>query len=155
MPAAEILRRNDSHPSIARRGSMPIDRCGASEPRIPGPIDLPHSARRQRRQDFVRAETRPGCQSHRIAGSTVSLRNDGLMPMTSEEVRRSRSPVTGARTTAIALGLAAAIAFALLAGVRLTAQGPQYDELHQAAGAFTWLGAPPPPAFWLDFQGVC
>jgi hypothetical protein len=51
--------------------------------------------------------------------------------------------------------LAAAIAFALLAGVRLTAQGPQYDELHQAVGAFTWIGAPPPPTFCLDFHGVC
>jgi hypothetical protein len=64
-------------------------------------------------------------------------------------------PMTKPRTVAIALGLAAAIAFALLAGVRLTAQGPQYDELHQAVGAFTWMGAPPPPAFCLDFHGVC
>lgn len=60
-----------------------------------------------------------------------------------------------ARCWAISLGLAAAIAFAALAGVRLTAQGPQYDELHQAVGAFTWVGAPPPSAFCLDFHGVC
>jgi hypothetical protein len=63
--------------------------------------------------------------------------------------------VTRGRRSAIALGLAAAIAFALLASVRLTAQGPQYDELHQAVGAFTWIGAPPPSAFCLDFHGVC
>jgi hypothetical protein len=63
--------------------------------------------------------------------------------------------MTGARRRAIVLGLAAAIAFAILAGVRLTAQGPQYDELHQAAGAFTWIGAPPPAEFCLDFHGVC
>jgi hypothetical protein len=59
------------------------------------------------------------------------------------------------RRWAIALGLAAAIAFALLASVRLTAQGPQYDELHQAVGAFTWIGAPPLSAFCLDFHGIC
>ncbi|HEX2223537.1 MAG TPA: hypothetical protein VHN15_04955, partial [Thermoanaerobaculia bacterium] len=41
------------------------------------------------------------------------------------------------------LGLAAAVLFVLLASVRLGAQGPQYDELHQATGAFTWLGSPP------------
>jgi hypothetical protein len=64
-------------------------------------------------------------------------------------------PMTKARTVAIALGLAAAVGFALLAGVRITAQGPQYDELHQAVGAFTWLGEPPPSAFCLDFHGVC
>lgn len=60
-----------------------------------------------------------------------------------------------ARRWPIALGLAATIAFALLASVRLTAQGPQYDELHQAAGAFTWIGAPPLSAFCLDFHGIC
>ena len=63
--------------------------------------------------------------------------------------------MTKARRGAIALGLAAAIAFALLASVRLTAQGPQYDELHQAVGAFTWIGAPPLSAFCLDFHGIC
>jgi len=60
-----------------------------------------------------------------------------------------------ARRRAVALGLAAAIAFALLASVRLTAQGPQYDELHQATGAFTWIGEPPLSAFCLDFHGIC
>jgi hypothetical protein len=65
------------------------------------------------------------------------------------------NPMTRARGWAIALGLAAAIAFALLASVRLTAQGPQYDELHQAVGAFTWIGAPHPSAFCLDFHGIC
>ena len=63
--------------------------------------------------------------------------------------------MTRGRRSAIALGVAAAIAFALLANVRLTAQGPQYDELHQAVGAFTWIGAPPPSAFCLDFRGIC
>lgn len=60
-----------------------------------------------------------------------------------------------ARRWDIALGLAAAIAFAILAGVRLTAQGPEYDELHQAVGAFTWIGAAPPASFCLDFEGIC
>jgi hypothetical protein len=55
----------------------------------------------------------------------------------------------------VGLGLAAAILFVLLASVRIEAQGPQYDELHQAVGAFTWLGAPPPPVFCRAFHGVC
>ena len=53
------------------------------------------------------------------------------------------------------MGLAAAVLFVLLASVRIEAQGPQYDELHQAVGAFTWLGAPPPPVFCRAFHGVC
>jgi len=55
----------------------------------------------------------------------------------------------------VGLGLAAAVLFVLLASVRIEAQGPQYDELHQAVGAFTWLGAPPPPIFCRAFHGVC
>ena len=55
----------------------------------------------------------------------------------------------------LALGLAAALAFACLAGVNLGAQGPQYDELHQAVGAFTWLGEPAQETFCLDWRGVC
>jgi hypothetical protein len=51
--------------------------------------------------------------------------------------------------------LAAAIAFAILASVRLSAQGPEYDELHQAVGGFTWIGAPPPASFCLGFEGIC
>jgi hypothetical protein len=35
------------------------------------------------------------------------------------------------------------MAFLWLATVRLDAQGLYYDELHQAAGAFTYLGSPP------------
>jgi hypothetical protein len=64
---------------------------------------------------------------------------------------RSSSPLA----TALALGLAAAVLFVLLASVRIEAQGPQYDELHQAVGAFTWLGEPPPPIFCRAFHGVC
>jgi hypothetical protein len=86
-----------------------------------------------------------------LRGSLNLVRAD--RPATSDT---NPKPVTGgARRGAIALGLAAAIAFALLAGVRLTAQGPHYDELHQAVGAFTWIGAPPPTTFCLDFHGVC
>lgn len=77
------------------------------------------------------------------------------IPDLSATSQTNKNPVTKARRLAIALGLGAAIAFALLASVRLTAQGPQYDELHQAVGAFTWIGAPPLSAFCLDFQGVC
>lgn len=59
------------------------------------------------------------------------------------------------RWSALALGLLAATLFVALATVRLGAQGPQYDELHQATGAFTWLGSPP-ELFCLDaFNRVC
>ena len=66
-------------------------------------------------------------------------------------IPRSSTP----RSAALALGLAAAVLFVLLASVRIEAQGPEYDELHQAVGAFTWLGAPPPPIFCMAFHGVC
>ena len=60
------------------------------------------------------------------------------------------------RSTALALGLAAALLFMALAGVRIEAQGPQYDELHQATGAFTWLGEPAPPLFCMSaWNRVC
>jgi hypothetical protein len=85
-----------------------------------------------------------------LRGSLNLVRPD--RPATSDT---NPNPVTRGRRGAIALGLAAAIAFALLAGVRLTAQGSHYDELHQAVGAFTWIGAPPPSTFCLDFHGVC
>ncbi len=61
----------------------------------------------------------------------------------------SEAPFTGSlsgrrcRATALALGFLAASIWTLLAGLRIDAQGPQYDELHQATGAFTWLGSPP------------
>lgn len=66
------------------------------------------------------------------------------------------SPRPPARPAALALGLAAAILYVALASVRIEAQGPQYDELHQATGAFTWLGEPPPPFFCTAaFDRVC
>ena len=36
----------------------------AVEPRVPGPIDLPHPARAQRREDLVGAEAVPGGERH-------------------------------------------------------------------------------------------
>lgn len=57
---------------------------------------------------------------------------------------------------ALTLGLAAALLYMALAGVRIEGQGPQYDELHQATGAFTWLGEPPPPFFCMSaFGRIC
>ncbi len=61
----------------------------------------------------------------------------------------------GRRSAALALGFLAASLWILLASVRIEAQGPDYDELHQAAGAFTWLGSPP-DMFCIDaFDQVC
>jgi hypothetical protein len=53
------------------------------------------------------------------------------------------APRGASRPAAWGLGLGAALLFVVLASVNLEGQGPQYDELHQATGAFTWLGSPP------------
>ena len=42
----------------------------------------------------------------------------------------------------LTLGIATAVIFVVLASIRLTAQGVNQDELHQAAGAFAWRGGP-------------
>jgi hypothetical protein len=55
----------------------------------------------------------------------------------------------------LALGFLAATLWVLLASVRIDAQGPQYDELHQATGAFTWLGSPPEMFCTVAFHRVC
>lgn len=50
----------------------------------------------------------------------------------------------GTRRACTALGLVAAGLFLLLTTVNLDAQAPYYDELHQATGAFLWVGAGTP-----------
>lgn len=57
-------------------------------------------------------------------------------PHATGDARRRRWP-------AWALAVLPAVALAALIGVRLDAQGLYYDELHQATGAFTYLGSPP------------
>ncbi len=47
------------------------------------------------------------------------------------------------RSTIALIAVAAAALFAAIASVNLDGQGPYYDELHQATGAFTWTGSPP------------
>jgi hypothetical protein len=59
----------------------------------------------------------------------------------------SSHPAPASIRAALVLGTAAAGAYALAASVRLGAQGLQYDELHQAVGAFAWCGRPPAPFF--------
>jgi len=44
--------------------------------------------------------------------------------------------------SALVAVLAAAVLVAI-ASIKLEGQGPYYDELHQATGAFTWTGSPP------------
>jgi hypothetical protein len=43
-----------------------LDGNFAAQPRIPCPIDLPHSTRAQRRDDFVRPETDAGGKCHGV-----------------------------------------------------------------------------------------
>jgi hypothetical protein len=59
------------------------------------------------------------------------------------------------RRTALALGFLAASLWTLLASVQIEAQGPQYDELHQATGAFTWLSSPPEKFCLVHAGGFC
>jgi hypothetical protein len=61
----------------------------------------------------------------------------------------------GRRRAALALGVFAAALWILLASVRIDGQGPHYDELHQATGAFTWLGSPPDIFCIAAFHRIC
>jgi hypothetical protein len=58
-----------------------LDRNGAMEACVAGAIDLAHSARTERAQDLVRAESRPDVQRHRTCegmGDARSVRHDAL-----------------------------------------------------------------------------
>ena len=52
------------------------------------------------------------------------------------------------------LGILGALLFVLLSSLNLTAQGPYQDELHQAAGSFCYLGAPPEKGVSLHIGGI-
>ena len=45
-----------------------LDRHRTLEPGVPGPVDLAHTSRADGREDLVRAETSPGCQSQDGSG---------------------------------------------------------------------------------------
>ena len=63
-----------------------------------------------------------------------------------EMKKRSSAPLTVPAcrlSVALIIGVAAAVLWILLTVIRLDAQGPEYDELHQATAAFTHLGSPP------------
>ncbi len=51
--------------SIADNGAQHLDRHIAPESRIVGPVDLAHTARSERRQDFIRSEPRSWQRCHR------------------------------------------------------------------------------------------
>ena len=48
----------------------------------------------------------------------------------------------------------AVLLFASAASIRLTSQGLQYDELHQAPGAFAYIGKTPNPLVSLAIGGI-
>lgn len=61
-----------------------------------------------------------------------------------ETKRKNSEPVPACSLSfALIIGVAAAVLWVLLTAIRLDAQGPEYDELHQATGVFTHLGSPP------------
>ena len=62
--------------------------------------------------------------------------------------RRGRGAAASAAVVAAAL-------FVLLGSVSIGKQGPYYDELHQAAGAFTWTGAKPSLFCRVSIDGWC
>lgn len=47
------------------------------------------------------------------------------------------------RLAALGIGVASALLLLAVAGIRLDAQGVYYDEVHQAAGTFAYVGTPP------------
>jgi len=67
---------------------------------------------------------------------------------------RGRSP-RDRRALAIAAAVVGAVLFVLLGSASLGKQGPYYDELHQAAGAFTWTGAAPDMFCRVRMDGWC
>src|SRR5512132_4167100 len=66
-----------------------------------------------------------------------------VLPLVVEKAERESNTNRRHRWLVTGLSLLPAMVFLWLATVRLDAQGLYYDELHQAAGAFTYLGSPP------------
>jgi len=64
-------------------------------------------------------------------------------------------PAASTWQAGLAVGVAAAAVFLLLTSLRIDAQGPQYDELHQVTGSFTWLGSPPELFCKVAFRRTC
>src|SRR5678809_1107401 len=56
------------------RSVQDLDRDVPLQPVVPGPVHLSHSSRTERREDLVRPEASPGCESHR---NRRSLRLEG------------------------------------------------------------------------------
>jgi hypothetical protein len=66
-----------------------------------------------------------------------------VLPLVVEKAERESNTKRRHRWLVTGLSLLPAMVFLWLATVRLDAQGLYYDELHQAAGAFTYLGSLP------------
>src|SRR5262245_16814444 len=66
-----------------------------------------------------------------------------VLPLAAEKTERVLKTKWRQRWPVMGLALLSAAVFFWLATVRLDAQGLYYDELHQATGAFTYLGSPP------------
>lgn len=81
----------------------------------------------------------------------VSMRDPASRSDRSDDAMRGR----GGRIPAIAGAVLSAALFVLLGSVSLGKQGPYYDELHQAAGAFTWTGAKPAMFCRVHIDGWC
>src|SRR5262245_46027825 len=66
-----------------------------------------------------------------------------VLPLIAEKAEHGANRARSEKWLVTGLSLLPAVIFLWLATVRLDAQGLYYDELHQAAGAFTYLGSPP------------
>ena len=64
-----------------------LDRDVAVEPRVARPVDLPHPARAERRQDLVGSEARAGRKRHSLP---LTIRELEPPPETTSEVSRRR-----------------------------------------------------------------
>ena len=66
-----------------------------------------------------------------------------VLALSTEAAERGSNRTRKDRCLVAVLSLLPAVIFLWLSTVRLDAQGLYYDELHQAAGAFAYLGSPP------------
>lgn len=87
------------------------------------------------------------------AGSIVEV----WMPDLDRRSDRADDEMPGrrGRIPSIAGAVLAAALFVVLGSVSLGKQGPYYDELHQAAGAFTWTGVEPAMFCRVSIDGWC
>src|SRR6266566_7889544 len=78
-----------------------LDRDVAPEPRIARPVDLAHSAGAQRRNHFVRTETRPGGYRHPAVNRGSGIRDLGARAVTGADKLAALDATESARAASL------------------------------------------------------